>query len=115
MKREIKFRAWHPLNKEMLYPYATGFSSILTSGDLLNRFDPEHLMQFTGLFDRLGKEIYEGDIIQLNDIICPITFNDGAFQMVTLESQGRSNAIQDRVRHFEVIGNIYENPELITN
>jgi uncharacterized phage protein (TIGR01671 family) len=69
--------------------------------------------QYTGLIDKNGRKIFEGDIVSLNDVVCPITFEDGAFQMVTDEQQGRSVAVQQRLKRFEIIGNIYDNPELL--
>ena len=119
MNREIKFRAWDIINQEMLKPYDVNGNA----KDLAWFFSQYHesecsgnnmmLMQYTGLKDRNGKEIYEGDILRLEDIVCPVTWNDGSFQMITSQNQGKSPAIQDRVKAFEVIGNIYENPELI--
>lgn len=75
--------------------------------------DPETVCQFTGLIDKNGKRIFEGDIIRLEDIICPITWHNGCFQMITDKNSGISAAIQDRTKRFEVIGNIYDNPELL--
>jgi hypothetical protein len=48
MMREIKFRAWHELEKEMVYPLARGFNQIVSNGDILDKY--EIIMQFTGLF-----------------------------------------------------------------
>lgn len=70
-------------------------------------------LQFTGLLDRNGVEIYEGDILELDDIIIPVTWMDGGFHMISNENQGKSPLVQDRVKHFKVIGNIYQNHELI--
>ena len=69
--------------------------------------------EYTGLKDKNGKEIYEGDILILDEIIVPITWDDGGFQMITNNNQGKSAMIQNRVKRFEVIGNIHENPELL--
>jgi len=116
MKREIKFRAWHKLNESMYHmgwnkrPNAEVFYTI---GTLFALGEDAEFMQFTGLTDKNGVKIFEGDIIGLNDVICPITFENGSFQMITDINQGKSNAIQERVKHFEVIGNIYQNPELL--
>lgn len=64
MERELKFRAWHPISKEMIYPRfsknAGGLDS-LSSGDLLNKFDSDDLMQYVGRCDINDKDIYEDD------------------------------------------------------
>jgi len=75
--------------------------------------DPETVIQFTGLKDKNDKEIYEEDIVKCDDIIVAVTWKDAAFHVITNESQGSSVFVQDRAKRFEVIGNIYENPELL--
>ncbi len=70
-------------------------------------------MQFTGLLDANGVEIYEGDILKLDDLIVPALFEDGSFQIKTNNYQGASHLMQDRAKRFVVIGNIHQNPELL--
>lgn len=111
--REIKFRAWDIKNKQ----FWKQFKISSTSGSIYFPDDLKRndwiLMQFTGLYDINRKEIYEGDIVKLEDVICPITWDDGGFQMITNINQGKSAAIQNRLKYFEIIGNIYETPELL--
>lgn len=70
-----------------------------------NRF--EHFVQFTGLHDKNGKEIYEGDVV----------LDHGEYEMGTIKHVISVPYLEDRdgykKKNFEVIGNIYENPELV--
>ena len=128
--REIKFRAWNLTDKCWDIP-KTDYSIKIGAKDLFNR-DKEiirfnrgdiALMQFTGLLDKNGKEIYEGDKIKgVRDgnidypkVIATVYFDNGAFREnwfsrdlgnYTNQSYGYGNTL-------EVIGNIYENGELL--
>jgi len=121
--REIKFRAWDKINKRMLFSlgdtegtwwYPFGFE--MNSKYFQKRSYSYNciLMQYTGLKDKNGKEIYEGDIVRHKDApleICTVIWDGGGFY-------ARSN-IEDMFYSLtnkvliEVIGNIYENPELL--
>jgi uncharacterized phage protein (TIGR01671 family) len=123
--REIKFRAWDIEDKVMLDIYSLDFVRnghfwIEDARRLM--FEPKDvvLMQYTGLKDKNGKEIYEGDIITL-DGFSPskyeICFIEGAFCLwrEELPMAIESVHIEDSTgNHAEVIGNIYENTELLT-
>lgn len=120
--REIKFRAWDKKKNKFISPANI---AIKGSGvDLTWSMEPENknivFLQFTGLTDKNGKEIYEGDII---DIQGPgkgiIRFNNGGFYLKYLEenegfdSSGFGGPENTLNKTTEIIGNIYENPELL--
>lgn len=121
MSRQIKFRAWDKLRKQMKYGVECGvdlgiwvdFGSVLHSDDF-------EVMQFTGLLDKNGKEIYEGDIINgacFNGSYAygrVVWSNDAAFLVYSIGKfiEGCNDLYYD-VKHFEVIGNEWENPELL--
>ena len=71
------------------------------------------LMQCTGLKDKNGVLIFEGDIVICDDVTADVTWFDGSFHILTDDCQSRSPLLQMRSKYFEVIGNIYENPELL--
>lgn len=106
--RQIKFRAWDTEEKIMRKNWT----------DL--NLPPNHgleLMQFTGLLDKNGKEIYEGDII--GDISLDghagvvIYFTERSRYVIEHPNKKRIYELFANCE-YEIIGNIYENPELIT-
>lgn len=142
--RTIKFRAW--FNEDGLKSAKmVEWDEIKQQSMLwLNRKSEFTYMQFTGILDKNGKEIYEGDIVKLPYIDpfgglhqetengrSKIGFENGQFVVYRIEPQGIikwcekekgeyvSNygnlvVVKDKTI-FEIIGNIYENPELLTS
>jgi len=107
--REIKFRAWDRTNKQIFQVHSLG--SKWSSEDGLMFGDGRFpIMQYTGLKDKNGKEIYEGDIVQKSYGAYPVTVSEfhGYRFMWGLDNLCKDDAIRG-----EVIGNIYVNPELL--
>jgi len=115
--REIKFRFWD--GKSMTQNY-TLEKLMAEAGNV--RFDlGDEIMQYTGLKDKNGKEIFEGDVLQLAKgddgaiYACVVTFNNetGAFACRKIDEDKPYSDHMYGSHIGEVIGNIYENPELI--
>ena len=105
MSREIKFRAWDKTLKVMAGPFVFG--------QMVGPTDVFEFLQYTGLKDKNGKEIYEGDVVrsfndywdgcESLDLIC--WWGDGEW------SFGGHPWCEVGEEKCEVIGNIYEHPE----
>ena len=134
MNRKIKFRVWNKIYQEMFY---TSFSKnnnydekiyLTLDGQLRGDFkycgdvdcsENYVIQQYTGLKDKNGVEIYEGDILifrpcydeslggQFGNSVFSVYFADGAFRF------GDQLADQEGASYYEIIGNIFENPELL--
>ena len=125
--REIKFRAWekpifnhpgHMFEVDEIWWSKNRLKENNSAETVYSLVDCV-LMQYTGLKDKNGKEIYEGDILlksyekdnkRINVTTYKVFFNAGCFMVVT--DDGRRHLLGDEITLLEVIGNIYENPEL---
>lgn len=149
--RPLKFRCWDKLNKRMCLVWDIGWKAwdnpdpdggLALNGVTVYLFDnPDGtydllesqviLMQFTGLFDKTGKEIWEGDVVQycyqpgagmwnMNDRAV-ISWKSTGFHIEAigggffgwLTSIPGASASDQPNKLFEVLGNIYSNPELL--
>jgi len=122
MSREIKFRAWS-LERGMINELPSEALIIdenegtLICGRNLSNGDWEEpiLMQFTGLKDKKGKDIYEGDVVKADwrEGNWEIVFADGGFMMNIIPDSHAQVFIQNE--EVQIIGNIHENSDLINN
>ncbi|MDR2207134.1 MAG: YopX family protein [Flavobacteriaceae bacterium] len=155
MKREIKFRAWNNYYKEMIShedlitlmdegetketiplhyvkEYTNLLAAILSKKELQERYD---LMEFTGLYDKNGKEICEGDICKItqtkfnnggyfqsddmtteNEYIGKCLWNNASAQFQLVYEyiiKGQSKKMTFGFKDCEIIGNIHENKDLL--
>lgn len=107
--REIKFRAWDEINKRMIYgptPDSPSSSWILALPD-----EGVVKMQYTGLKDNNGKEIYEGDI--LVGLIVWYAVSRSISRVMEWDEDRDGWALLNPKYMWKIIGNIHENPELL--
>jgi uncharacterized phage protein (TIGR01671 family) len=117
MNREIKFRAFDSVAEKMLY---------LLNSDMFdtNWLNDVSIMQYTGLKDKNGKKIYEGDILNIGfggdasmvyhtHNYCVVFWCDKNLQWKTKYNKGDNPLTGYYLPVYEIIGNIYENPELL--
>ena len=109
--REIKFRAWDKTSRKIINPKELINLEGETSKNLPVWLT---LMQYTGLKDKNGKEIYEGDIVKIKneEIITDIFWCEDCWT-VFVDDECESLWVNQREGDCEVIGNIYENAELL--
>lgn len=113
--REIRFRAWDKENKKMIAHsrlFRLDTSNEMPFLSLLESFEDNYMpMQFTGLKDKNGTEIYEGDIVTFESVYggmetLEVEFCDGMFTPKGIVGWGIFGT-------QEVIGNVYEDPDLL--
>lgn len=126
--REIKYRAWDKIDDEFLFSEKLGLSEFFLIIERRNEVQKSCILeQFTGLRDKNGKEIYEGDILKLTEdcrnyhyyngriFQCKYVIAFGTTPGLFFVSHGELIDINTarKPEKYEIIGNIHENPELI--
>ena len=123
--REIKFRAWDKENEKMMKVSSLHLEnkeiSVKENGTF-RLFRMQDLMQYTGVKDKNGKEIYEGDIIKYKfpydrrlNHTSPVKFLETKASFGIKDRYGNEIPLYtiSAKNYFEVIGNIYENKNLL--
>ena len=123
--KEFKMKAWLKKEKKMVaiigidfnYEYIryTEDSNLFNENYKTAEFKDIELLQFTGLKDNGGQELYEADVIKFNDGIDDIyglisyDDEDGAYRV---SYENITEHLSDLEGDFEIVGNIFENPDL---
>ena len=137
MNREIKFRAWDKRNNKFADYFDLTFNPQQEQGCHIDSVFHEHneqyqnynnenviLMQYTGLKDKNGVDIYEGDVMSINHktYTYKVVFENGSFKLYHLKDSLAEWGLLSRIHEmkfeeleFEVIGNIHQNPELLND
>jgi len=123
MSREIKFRAWVKQDNEWFYTYLDIEEDDFCGNEIWLDYDKcATIEQYTGLKDKNGKEIYEGDILWWEHFYGMTGENIETTAKVYWEEKDASFVVGDWFEplghlvdedEIEVIGNIHENPELL--
>lgn len=130
--KTIKFKAWDKINKKMINLRPMG--TTISMGEHLcfgceewgHNYESEchatfhpnidedfELIQFTGLLDKNGKEIYEGDVVKLiSEKIGEVVYHEERAAYIFHDINNFNELLYER-HPYEIIGNIYENPELL--
>lgn len=134
MDREIKFRIWYPRNKKFGYFSLLGTYVVFHQNNIPASDKEATIQQFTGLKDNNGQGIYEGDILQLfpsSKDLSENTSSEGIFEVKWIKPSFRGYSKSNKIVTYidldmydsaigcssrfycKVIGNIFENPELL--
>lgn len=120
----VKYRLWDEDNKSFCY---LDFDNLENTRSLLDSFEdyfsstyfkdnPSFIQQFTGLKNRVGKEIYTGDLYLDNwDNLMVVYFENGCFSVKMVKGDYANYLINEieNSEPIEIIGSIHQNPELL--
>lgn len=127
MNRRIKLRFWskeeNKFSDSQLLVLTRG-GRVISSFNGVDFSDDYEISQFTGLLDKNGKEIYEGDVVRYDECSCgdcdrrnqigQIVFDEGGFDIHNLNGEYEQDLCACTMNEcIEVIGNVFENPILL--
>lgn len=120
MNREIKFRGKTNANNDWIYGdfiHQDKFNRPMIKQDNYTACVNENTLgQYTGLHDKNGKEIYEGDIVKIkyrDEDIGKVIYEHNGFSIDVTNMNKNYGRVSFVNNFMEVIGNIYDNPELL--
>ena len=123
-----KFRAWDRTRNEMIdvdeiHFYNGKLDFIGDAITFMRTVDEIELMQSTGLFDKNGVEIFEGDVVQFEDCYTEsdflyinkgiIEWSQGSFTVTNRDSVEMEDLLDGEILDVTIIGNIYENQDIL--
>lgn len=116
--RILKFRVWSKLLKRFCLNTEDGYfgqDEDFANGIFrIESWDRKDIMQqSTGLVDKNGREIFEGDILKFNDYITRIIWSEEDAAFISKSKAGGAFLNSLYMLNFEIIGNIFENSELL--
>lgn len=124
----LRYRAWDKIRKKMgvviSNNWMTGVANIIIDNKETLRQERDYiLMQSTGLFDKNGVEVFEGDVVQFEDCYIESDFlyinkgivewSQGRFTVTNRDSVEMEDLLDGELLDVTIISNIYENPELM--
>jgi len=129
--REARFKIWDKKRKKWVHKTPVNLlGETILLGEFMRRPDGTHvrleelndmeIIQYTGLKDKNKKEIYEGDVVILYnwdedcwDVLRTVEFSEGSFMVTDIDNSGTCSIQMVELSECRIIGNIYENPELL--
>lgn len=115
----IKFRAWNSKSKTMYYDvHIDCYGHANKDGSFITYCEEDVVTQFTGLKDKNGKDIYESDIVKINNSQYTVQWSDFKYGWINHKNADYMDYAHydinfgDKRFDIEVIGNIFETPEL---
>ncbi|MCH1618514.1 YopX family protein [Streptococcus gallolyticus] len=116
-----KFRAWFKQGSKMVNVATIDFleKEVKSHANVMYSFDEIELMQSTGLVDENGKEVFEGDIVKLFDkdlYVVEWSSQEASYKLIPVDKQWSDcyfSNYENITKIIEVIGNVWENQELV--